>query len=71
MAQTLWTESFALHRDRRAWHEGKSIFHPDSEVLAEILRNCQIQRAAAKAGQEVRSFCDEMYKPFDVRTPIR
>ena len=32
----------------------------------EITRLYQIQQAAAKAGQDVRSFCDEMSQSFDV-----
>lgn len=32
----------------------------------QVLKSCQVQRAASKAGKDVRAFCDEMHKPFDV-----
>lgn len=66
MAGSVTQASDPLHRDGRAWDEGT----PSSCMAWGRARSdngvIKIQRAADKAGMDVRSFCDEHYKEFDV-----
>ena len=62
-------EIYTGYWDRRAWNE--SVLEDSPWSVGHGLHCIQIQQAAAKAGQEVRAYCDEAYKPFQVGPLLR